>query len=246
MTAQGSATVGPDHVVLFVTCLADSVRPSLAEQVLDLLRRAGADPVLARGATCCGQPAFNAGFNDDAARVATRTVRALDATTGTIVVPSGSCTTMLLRHLPHLLAGTRWEAAAQAVAGRVQELSTYLADRLPARASGADDDDVAYHDSCHMLRELGEHDAPRALLSAAGHPVREMPGQDRCCGFGGTFSVKLPAISVAMADEKLDEAVATGARVLASCDLSCVLHLEGRARRRGLELDVCHLAEILS
>jgi len=232
-------------VVLFATCLVDSVRPDMTGQVLDLLERAGGAPVLARGATCCGQPAFNAGFNKDAARVASRTVRALDSSVGAIVVPSGSCATMLLRHLPQLLAGTRWESAAKAVSGRVQELSTYLARRLPSTQSSADEA-VAYHDSCHMLRELGEHEAPRALLAAAGHAVREMPGQDRCCGFGGTFSVKLPAISVAMADEKLDEAVATGARVLASCDLSCVLHLDGRARRRGLPLEVCHLAEVLT
>lgn len=241
------STGRPEPVVLFATCLVESVRPALAGQVAAVLRRAGAAPARARGATCCGQPAFNAGFDADAARVTARTVRALHATEGTVVVPSGSCATMLTTHAPHLLEGTRWADAAQAVAGRVEELSSYLAGRLDGeRATHSEGEDVAYHDSCHMLRELDLHDEPRAVLAAGGHAVREMPGQDRCCGFGGTFAVKLPAISVAMADEKLDEAVATGARVLATCDLSCALHLEGRARRRGLPLEVCHLAEVLT
>ena len=235
--------IGPVPVVLFATCLVESVRPELSERVVSLLRQAGAEPVVSRGATCCGQPAFNAGFTKDATRVARRTVRALDATTGPIVVPSGSCATMLNRHVPHLLSNSPAAAAAERVAERVQELSAFLAGRLPATPGHGP---VAYHDSCHMLRELGEHQAPRDLLTGAGHSVSEMPGHDRCCGFGGTFSVKLPAISVAMADEKLDEAVATGAPVLASCDLSCVLHLDGRARRRGLSLEVCHLAEVLT
>jgi L-lactate dehydrogenase complex protein LldE len=104
---------------------------------------------------------------------------------------------------------------------------------------------VAYHASCHLVRELGVRDAPVRLLTAAGHAVRQPEGADRCCGFGGTFSVKLPAVSAAMADEKLDALLAAGARTVTSCDLSCLVHLEGRARRRGLPLDFHHIAEVL-
>jgi L-lactate dehydrogenase complex protein LldE len=236
-----------EPVVLYPTCLVDTLRPSAGEAAFDLLRRAGYAPVLARGATCCGQPAYNSGFVADARRVAVRTVRALARLTGPIVVPAGSCTAMLTRHVPDLLRETRWAGIADAVAARVVELSTFLAGRLsaadgPAAGSGGA---VTYHDSCHMLRELRERDAPRRLLAEAGYEVCEMPGRERCCGFGGTFSVKLPAVSLAMADEKLDEAVRTGTSTVVGSDVSCLSHLDGRARHRGLALELRHVAEVL-
>jgi L-lactate dehydrogenase complex protein LldE len=256
----------PQPVVVFTTCLVDAACPAVGAASVRLVRSAGCAPVLARGATCCGQPAFNAGFVADARRVATRTVKALAKLTGPVVVPSGSCATMLRRHAPDILRGTRWAGLAESVSARVVELSRFLADRRQPTAGpspagpgpagpgpagtptdvGAPQTCVTYHDSCHMLRELKEQAAPRELLTAAGYEIREMPGRQRCCGFGGTFAVSLPAISVAMADEKLDEAVQTGAGTLVGCDVSCLLHLDGRARRRGLPLDVRHLAEVLT
>jgi L-lactate dehydrogenase complex protein LldE len=173
-------------------------------------------------------------------------VKRLRRTRGPVVVPSGSCATMIHEHWPRLFAGERLERDARAVADRVQELAVYL-DRQaepgpPAAPTGLR---VGYHDACHALRELGVKHEPRRLLAQQGVEVVEVAGAERCCGFGGTFSVKLPSVSVAMADEKLDEWVAAGVSTVVTGDLSCLLHLDGRARRRGLPLAFRHLAEVL-
>lgn len=234
--------------VVFPTCLADVARPGLGARVRALLaRRRGDDVTIVRGTTCCGQPAHNAGYARDARRVARPTVRALARTTGEIVVPSGSCTSMIVHHWPELFAGTRDEARARAVAARVRELSAALAGAPPTAppAPAPPARVVAYHGSCHLERGLGVRDEPRAALAAAGCEVREAAHASLCCGFGGTFAVKLTDVSAAMADEKLDELAATGARTVVGCDLSCLMHLEGRARARGLELTFRHLAEEL-
>jgi L-lactate dehydrogenase complex protein LldE len=157
---------------------------------------------------------------------------------------------MMREHWPVLFAGSAEEGDAKAVAARVVELSSFLADRQHApveQARRADPDlgRVSFHDSCHGLRELGVKAQPRQLLSAAGVEVVETDGAERCCGFGGTFSVKLPAISVAMADDKLDEWVAAGVDIVVGGDLSCLVHLEGRARRRALPLRFRHVADVL-
>jgi L-lactate dehydrogenase complex protein LldE len=218
-------------VTVFPTCLVELVRPTLTGAVVTALERAGHQAAVARGVTCCGQPAWNAGYVEDARRVARRSAKALERTTGPVVVPSGSCAAMMREYWPELLG-------SRTVADRVVEFSEFVA---PDTAVADSDERVAYHDSCHMLRVLGIKEAPRALL---GGDVAEL--SERCCGFGGTFSVKLPEVSTAMADEKLDEVVATGCTTLVGCDLSCLMHLEGRARRRGLDLRVRHLAEVLT
>jgi L-lactate dehydrogenase complex protein LldE len=234
-------------VTVVPTCLADTLRPRLAARVVALLRRRGAEAAVARGVTCCGQPAYNAGFVDDARRVARRTLRALARTTGDVVVPSGSCAAMMAHHWPELFDGTRDAAAARDVAGRVVELSQWLAARAPSSppggTAGPTAAPVAYHGSCHLVRELGARDNAAAVLAAAGIEVRVPDRAELCCGFGGTFSVKLPGVSTAMADEKLDTLAATGATTVVGCDLSCLAHLEGRARARGLDLSFGHLAE---
>ncbi|CAB4833260.1 MAG: hypothetical protein F2754_08840 [Actinobacteria bacterium] len=228
------------------TCLADTLRPTLAARVLKVLARHGVAATIARRTTCCGQPAYNAGYESEARRVARPTVRALAKSQGQIVVPSGSCTAMMSRHWPALFAGTADETRARDVAARVIELSQALAAGSAPPAAGDRDKPVAYHGSCHLERELGERDAPRAALRAAGHEVREPTEGYLCCGFGGTFAVKLPAVSVAMADEKLDSLSATGATTVVGCDLSCLMHLEARARTRRLPLQFRHLAEQLT
>ena len=231
--------------VVFPTCLVELVRPPIAAAAAELVRQAGSTPVAAKGATCCGQPAWNSGFAPEARRVARRTLRALDKTEGPIVIPSGSCTAMIHEYWPVLFAGTDDEAAAKRVAGRVRELSEHLADQLdPANAGNRET--VAFHDSCHMLRMLRLKDEPRRVLGAARFDVEEVEGGERCCGFGGTFSMKLPEISTAMADEKLDEFAAGGASTVVGCDLSCLVHLEGRARRRGMPIAFRHLAELVA
>ncbi|MFN0089215.1 MAG: (Fe-S)-binding protein [Acidimicrobiales bacterium] len=240
-------------VTLFRTCLVDAVRPQVAKAAASALRRHGHVVEAPRGATCCGQPAWNGGFVAEARRVAARTLKALSRTSGPIVTPSGSCATMIARHWPELFAGTEREADARAVAGRTHELTQFLApDTADAAAApaavgevGAGDAAVALHHPCHALRELGVKEQPRRLLAAAGWRVVEPPGAERCCGFGGTFSVKLPAVSTAMADDKLDELVASGAGRVAACDLSCLLHLEGRAASRRLPLRFEHVAALL-
>lgn len=164
---------------------------------------------------------------------------------GPVIVPSGSCAAMMAHHWTDLFAGTRDETAARSVAARVVELSQALAEveARPAPHNGRAP--IAYHGSCHLERELHVRDEPRQLLSHAGYDVREPVGADRCCGFGGTFSVKMPAVSVAMADEKLNALSATGAVTVVGCDLSCLVHLESRARVRSMPLQFRHLAEVI-
>ena len=213
--------------VVFPTCLVELVRPEITDAVVRVL----GDAKVATGTTCCGQPAFNAGYVDDARRVARTTARALAKTEGPIVVPSGSCAAMMTHYWPELLGDSN-------ISERVVEFSKFIADSTSARVN----EKVAYHDSCHMLRVLGIKAEPREVLGGEEN-VAEL--SERCCGFGGTFSVKLPEVSTAMADEKLDEVVATGCTTLVGCDLSCLMHLGGRASRRGLDLEVKHLAEVL-
>jgi len=226
----------PDEtaVVVFPTCLVELVAPAVGQAVVRALEARGYTVTVGRGATCCGQPAWNAGYVKDARRVARRTAKALDRTTGPVVVPSGSCAAMMHEYWPELLG-----ESGVGVASRVVEFSAFLGAGADVQARPAGDG-VAYHDSCHMLRSLGIKEEPRRLLGGTAEL------SERCCGFGGTFSVKLPEVSTAMADEKLDEVVAAGCDTLVGCDLSCLMHLDGRARRRGLGLTVRHLAEVLA
>ena len=244
-TAPGDA-----GAVVFPTCLVEQLRPELGPACVQLVAAVAPRTRTATRATCCGQPAWNGGFVVAARRVARATLRALRGGAEPVVVPSGSCATMMREHWPELFAGSAEEGDAKAVAARVVELSSFLADRQhtpveQARRADPDLGRVSFHDSCHGLRELGVKAQPRQLLSAAGVEVVETDGAERCCGFGGTFSVKLPAISVAMADDKLDEWVAAGVDTVVGGDLSCLVHLEGRARRRALPLRFRHVADVL-
>lgn len=214
------------------------------------LRRAGFEVELARDATCCGQPAWNAGYASEAATVAATTLRALAVDDAPVCVPAGSCATMIRVYWPtlfHTVGDASAAEAATALANRVREFSELIEaegspgpEGRPASAHRA----VAYHHSCHMLRELGIEDQPEQLLRAWGLEPTEWEGSTRCCGFGGTFAVKQPEISIAMADDKLDGLEQVDE--LIGCDTSCLLHLRSRARRRGLELEVRHLAEVLA
>ena len=232
-------------VALFPTCLGEALNQAAVRDAERLLLAAGAAPERPQGATCCGQPAWNSGFVRDARRVARRTLRAL-AEAEAVVVPAGSCSAMMRLHWPHLFRGEREQELAERVAARTFELSQYLVDELawrpPAPAVRAG---VSYHDSCHMLRELRLHDQPRALLSAVAD-LRELPRADRCCGFGGTFSVRYPDVSTAMADDKLASAAASGAVTVASADPGCVMQIEGRASRTGAGVRVVHLATVVA
>jgi L-lactate dehydrogenase complex protein LldE len=222
------------RVQLFATCLGDLLLPDAVADAEALLRRAGHEVVFPEGQTCCGQPAFNAGHHKAASRVARQFARAFSREVP-IVCPSGSCATMVAHYLPGLLDAEPYE---------VYELSAFLGKEASNTVLLAGKR-VAYHDSCHLLRELGVSEEPRALLRAAGAEVEELERPDLCCGFGGTFSVRQPEVSVAMADDKLADAGRTGAEALVTADPGCLLHLRARAARTGGPR-VVHLASALA
>jgi L-lactate dehydrogenase complex protein LldE len=208
-------------VQLFATCLGDLVLPDAVADAEALLQQAGFDVRFPAAQICCGQPAFNAGHRRAARRVARTFVRAFDRD-APVVVPSGSCATMLLHYLPGLLEVEPYD---------VWELTSFLDAQAAEPPRTNEGRSVAYHDSCHMLRELGIASAPRRLLERSGATVVETRRPDLCCGFGGTFSVRQPEVSVAMADDKLAAARAAG--TLVSADPGCVMHLRARAERVG-------------
>jgi L-lactate dehydrogenase complex protein LldE len=228
--------------------LGDLVTPDTVEHAQAALGACGLEVRAVRGGTCCGQPAFNAGFHAPARRVARVTLRALAQTTGPIVVPAGSCAAMMSRHWVELFAGDRDAELARQVAARVVEFTAVMADHLDVlerrglRWPGT----AGYHDSCHMLRELRLRGEPRAVLGCVRDlELVALPSADRCCGFGGTFAVRYPEVSVAMADSKLDDARAGGVEVLVSADPGCLMQLGGRAARTGDGPRTIHIATLL-
>ena len=236
------------RVALFVTCLVDLHRPSVGFAALKLLEQAGCQVDVPRLQTCCGQPAYNEGDRATARDLAAgyiESFRGYDY----IVVPSGSCAGMLKHHVPHLFDDDpNLRAQADAVAAKTYELIGFLTDickidRLPTAWHAGP---VTYHDSCSGLRELGIKDQPRALLAMAGVKVNEMEDAEVCCGFGGTFCVKYPDISVRMVSDKVRNAAATGAETLVAGDLGCLLNIAGRMTREGKTMEVRHVAEILA
>jgi L-lactate dehydrogenase complex protein LldE len=225
------------NVQLFATCLGDLVFPDAVADAEQLLRAAGNEVVFPREQVCCGQPAFNAGHRGPARRVAGTLLRAFSPELP-LVVPSGSCATMIAHYVPELLG---------CVPFRVSELSAFLDETsapVPAANAGRR---VAYHDSCHMLRELRVSEAPRRLLERSGAELVPLPRPDLCCGFGGTFSVRRPEVSVAMADDKLAGAAGAEAEALVTADPGCLMHMQGRAARTGTgAVPVVHLATALA
>lgn len=238
----------PVRVSLFVTCLADLIRPSVAFASIRLLEQAGCEVEVPMQQTCCGQPGYNSGEFEAAVPLAQQTIKLFEHA-DYVVAPSGSCAGMIREHYPKLLEG-EWRERARQLAEKTWELTSFLADvmKLETAPSLATDlPPITYHDSCAGLRELGVHDQPRVLLkSLCGVDVTEMQQSDVCCGFGGTFCAKMPEISAKMADDKLRNASATGASILAGGDLGCLLNIAGRAQREGIDIEVRHVAELLS
>lgn len=233
--------------VLFPTCIVDAVTPQTGMSTAAILASIGEVVEVPDEATCCGQPAWNAGHAGAAAMVARTTLEALADTEGPIVVPSGSCTTMIRVFWPELFelhgdAGDR--AEVDDVASRTFELSEYLASR-GAPDTAIEGPPIVYHRSCHMLRELGIVEEPERILDGLGVDRRVSAAEGRCCGFGGLFSVKLPEASTAMADEVLDAAAEAGAEEIVGCDASCLMHLRARAESRQLSLGFSHFADVV-
>jgi L-lactate dehydrogenase complex protein LldE len=236
------------HVALFVTCLVDLFRPSVAFAALRLLEKAGCGASVPRAQTCCGQPAYNGGARSTAVAIA-RDVIATLADFDYVVVPSGSCAGMIKRHYPQLLGDDpAMRGRAEELAGRTFELVSFLADVVRCDVSDVGfRRAVAYHDSCSSLRELGIRDQPRRLLAGlTGIELRDLVETETCCGFGGAFCVKYPDISDAMVSRKADDVAATGAEVLLAADLGCLMNIAGKLGRRGSPVEVRHVAEVLA
>jgi L-lactate dehydrogenase complex protein LldE len=238
----------PSQVALFITCLGDQFFPGVGESVVTVLRRLGVEVTFNPAQTCCGQPAFNTGYAAEAREVAAR-VLDLFRDAEYVVAPSGSCTTMVRVFYPELFAGDpARQRQAEELGKRFFEFSEFLVKVLKVEDVGASfPHRVTYHDSCHLLRELGVETEPRKLLGAVrGLELVEMQDHKLCCGFGGTFSVKFPEVSVPMGEDKLQAAGATGAEFLVANDAGCLMHLAGIIHRQQTPLRTMHLAELLA
>jgi L-lactate dehydrogenase complex protein LldE len=234
-------------VSLFVTCLVDQLYPQVGMAATDLLERLGVEVDFDPRQTCCGQPAFNSGYPDEARRVAVRLLDLFENVEA-VVVPSGSCATMIVRYLPDLFEDRPQDhARALELGKRTFELSDFLVNQLGVRDVGAAfEETVTFHDSCHQLRELGIYDQPRVLIrSVRGVRFLEMDDSTHCCGFGGTFAVKFADVSAAIGEEKVEKILGSGARYVVSNDVSCLMHIDGLLKRRGLPILTLHLAELL-
>ncbi|MHB8655847.1 MAG: (Fe-S)-binding protein [Terriglobia bacterium] len=236
------------RAAFFITCLGDQFFPRVGECAVKVLRRLGVEVTFDTAQTCCGQPAFNTGFREEAREVAARVLdQYRDAEY--VIAPSGSCTTMVRVFYPELFADDP-ERLRQALElkKRFFEFSEFIVKVLKVEDVGASfPRRVTYHDSCHLLRELGIEQEPRKLIGAVrGVKLVEMQDNQLCCGFGGTFSVKFPEVSVAMAEDKLRAASLAGAEILVANDSGCLMHLAGVIHRQGLPLQTMHLAELLA
>lgn len=236
------------RVSLFVTCLADLFRPSVAFASIKLLEQAGCEVNVPLQQTCCGQPAYNTGDFESSAPLAKQLIQQFEAA-DYVVVPSGSCAGMICHHYPRLLEG-EWRERALRLAAKTFELTIFLNDVARIRRGEREAialPSVTYHDSCAGLRELGIKGQPRALLKElCDTSISELQQTEVCCGFGGTFCAKMPEISGKMVGDKLANALATGAQVLAGGDLGCLLNIAGRAKRNGESIEVRHIAELLA
>jgi L-lactate dehydrogenase complex protein LldE len=236
-------------VALFIPCYVDQVAPTVGVATVKLLRRLGCEVIYPREQTCCGQPAFNTGFWNEARELAERETRIFQGVKADAVVcPSGSCAAMQKVFYPTLLAGTPLEKDAAALAERTWELTQFLVHKLGVTDVGATFKAKAVlHPSCHSIRELGARTEARTLLEQVrGLELLPLTDDQECCGFGGTFSVKVADISTAMGQVKTDNIAASGADWVISGDSSCLMHLGGMMAKRNMPPKTVHLAEVLA
>jgi L-lactate dehydrogenase complex protein LldE len=235
-------------VTLFIQCLVDTMFPEAGEAMVEVFQRLAVPLIYPDRQTCCGQPAYNSGYRREAAAAAHHFIEVFENAEA-IVCPSGSCVHMVRHHYPQLFPDDPLlTKRALALAAKTFEFTEYLVDVLDATDVQAEYSGVVtYHDSCHLSRGLGIARQPRLLLSKVrGLQLVEMSDSDTCCGFGGTFSINYPEISVAMVDAKIDNILATGAEAVVGCDSSCLMNILGRAKRRGENLKVLHIAQVLA
>ena len=241
------------RVALFVTCVVDQMWPAVGASTVEVLRRVGCTVSFDERQTCCGQPAFNTGYRSEARQLAERFISMCEESEAeAIVSPSGSCTAMV-HHYPALFANDdsgdeEWRERARAVAARTFELSSFLVRVLKVEDVGARwPGRVTWHDACHALRDLKVQSEPRRLIERVREAeFVELENADACCGFGGTFSVKYPEISVAILDQKIEAIERAGIQAVVSGDASCLMQIGGRLSRNRSSVRVMHLAELLA
>lgn len=236
----------PQRVYFFGTCVIDLIYPEAGMAAINLLEREGLKVIFPDGQTCCGQPAFNSGFPEEARAAARQQIRTFTRDYP-IVVPSGSCAGMMKHHYPELFANERDLEKAHRFAGRIYELSEFLIKVLNVRLEDRGRPiAVAWHSSCHALREMRVIDSSKALLRQLKNvELRELEGEHECCGFGGTFSVKHPLISAAMVQDKVNDIQQTGAPLLISGDCACLMHIAGAMEKCQSAVKTRHLAQFL-
>ena len=236
-------------VSLFITCLIDQLCPEVGTSTVAVLRRAGCEIVFDDRQTCCGQPAFNTGYRGEAQKFAKRFIEIFEETDAeAIVSPSGSCTAMV-KHFHELFPDDKnWRERAEKIAAKTHEFGGFLVNVLGAEDLGASfHGRVTWHDACHGLRDLNLRDEPRKLIrSVKNAEFVEMENADVCCGFGGTFSVKYPEISVAILDHKIEAIEKAGVRAVVSGDSSCLMQIGGRLSRLNSQVKTMHLAQLLA
>ncbi len=236
------------HVDLFVPCFIDQLYPDTAFNTIKLLKRAGVDVRYNPEQTCCGQPAFNSGYWDETRTLAKKFIADFPGE-GTIVSPSASCSGFIKNYYPQVFKDTNEELleAQKKLSNRIVELSDFLVNRIGFTDFGAKfPHKVCFHDSCSALREYGIKKEPRLLLSKVeGLELIEMEESETCCGFGGTFSAKFQSISTAMTLQKVEHAIATGAKYIISTESSCILNIESYIKKQKLDIKPIHLADLL-
>lgn len=234
-------------VQLFVPCFVDQIYPQTAFNMVKVLEKVGCTVSYNPNQTCCGQPAFNAGFLDDARAVCTKFLKDFSSDS-IIVAPSASCVGFVRNYYTKLFSDSSFRKQVVAIQKNIFEFSEFLVNKLGITDVGASlEGKATYHDSCAGLRECRIKNEPRQLLMhVKGLELKEMEDVETCCGFGGTFAVKYEAISVAMGEQKVEHALATEANYLISTDLSCLMHLQGYINHKGYNLKTLHLADVLA
>jgi L-lactate dehydrogenase complex protein LldE len=236
------------RVQLFATCLVDTLFPETGEAVLRLLRHFGVQVEYPRGQTCCGKPSDSGGYGRESRKAAEHFISVFDGS-DPIVILSGSCASMVKNHYPALFRKNEpLREKAEALGKRTYELTQFLVHVLKVHEAGLSGrGSITYHASCQLTRELGIREEPLVLLrSLRGADFIPLPHADRCCGFGGIFMAKLPELSMALADEKVDTILSTGADTVTGCDHGCLMNIQDAITRRGSPVRVRHIAALLA
>jgi L-lactate dehydrogenase complex protein LldE len=234
-------------VQLFIPCFVDQLYPQTAFNMIRVLEKAGCEVSYNPNQTCCGQPAFNAGFWDDAREVCSKFLKDFDSNQ-IIVAPSASCVGFVKNYYTKLFDNSSLHNEVKAIGKNIFEFSDFLVNKLGVTNFDAElNGKATYHDSCAGLRECKIKNEPRQLLQdVKGLEIVEMEDVETCCGFGGTFAVKFEPISIGMAEQKVEHALATGAQYLISTDLSCLMHLQGYIDNKNYSLKTMHIADVLA